>query len=282
MAALFSFISAMGFGISDYLGGTLSREEHALRVTASSQLVVGSIYILLALLMPVAFSGKGLLLGSIAGIASVAGLTLFYKALAGGVIGVVASVTAIFTALVPALFGFVQGDQFSGMLLVGITIAILAVLALSFPSQSAKDMGNHHKMTLAIWAATVGAGLALSTSMITLSLTPKTSGYWPLIGIGLSAIPLSAVLAKWQTGKSYIKKEHLRSISIMAAVTAIAYTSQLFSLRHGLLAVASVVGALYPLPTIILAWLINKEKLTGLQIAGSGLSLFAIVIIALS
>lgn len=282
MAALLSFISAMSFGVSDYLGGSLSRKEQVLRVTASSQAAVAVIYLSLAFFLPVAFSLKGLLFGCVAGVASVTGLSLFYRALADGVVGIVASVTAIFTALLPALFGYFLGDTYSMTLLIGIAVALIAVLALSFPSQSSKEMGMHHKMTIGIWATTIGGGIGLATSLITLSRTPSSSGYWPLVGIALAGVPLSAGLAGLKTGRAYVSRTYIKPILIMAAVTALAYVAQLFSLRHGLLAVASVVGALYPLPTIILAWVIDKEKLTPLQLAGSVLSLVAIVIIALS
>lgn len=282
MAAFLSFISAMSFGVSDYLGGILSRKVPALRVTASSQVVVASIYIALVVFMPVEFSLRGLLFGCVAGVASVVGLSLFFRALAEGVIGIVASVTAIFTALVPALYGYISGDEYSAGLIVGIAIALLAVLALSFPSQSAKDLGMHHKMTINVWLTTIAGGLALATSMIMLSQTSEATGYWPLAGIALAGVPLSAGLAKMRTGKAFVGRDNFRPIAVMALVTATAYVAQLFSLRNGLLAVASVVGALYPLPTILLAWVIDKEKLTLLQIAGSLLSLLAIVVIALA
>jgi len=51
--------------------------------------------------------------------------------------------------------------------------------------------------------------------------------------------------------------------------------------RTGRLDIASVLGSLFPVSTIFLAWIILKEKLASIQWVGVILALIAIVFIAL-
>ena len=55
----------------------------------------------------------------------------------------------------------------------------------------------------------------------------------------------------------------------------------LVALRRGPLAVASVFGSLYPVSTVVLAWLLLRERVSRAQMAGVGLALGALGLVAL-
>ena len=52
--------------------------------------------------------------------------------------------------------------------------------------------------------------------------------------------------------------------------------------QRGQLSVVAVIGSLYPVATVILAWLIIKERLNKIQLAGVALALFAAATLSLS
>ena len=69
--------------------------------------------------------------GAAGGVAGGFGVMLFYRALATGVMSVVAPVTAVTGAVVPVAAGLLLGEQPGAITLVGIAIAIAAVALLA-------------------------------------------------------------------------------------------------------------------------------------------------------
>jgi drug/metabolite transporter (DMT)-like permease len=203
-------------------------------------------------------------------------------------------VAALFSALLPAFWGLLRGDKFTALLVAGIIIAVCAVIVLSIPSHEHGEKGlplddedlfepagRVGEMTKKVWVHTVLAGVSLSASVILVSLTPRESGCWPLLGLGAAAALVAMFTAKIKTRTVFVRRANIMPIVGMTICLDVAYAMQLLAVRSGALAVASVVGALYPVPTILMAWGIDNEKLNRNQIAGALLALIAIAIIAL-
>ena len=55
----------------------------------------------------------------------------------------------------------------------------------------------------------------------------------------------------------------------------------LVALRRDELAIASVFGSLYPVSTVLLAWLILRERLARMQLIGVALALSAVALVAI-
>lgn len=278
MVIVYALIAASAFGVSDYLGGALSRKELPERVNASTLMISAIFYLVLALFGPGEFSWAAIGYGMISGIATAFGLFLLYKTLGEGIVGVVASTAAMCSALIPAAWGYFRGDPFSIYLAIGIVVVLISVF---FLTREEKHESQTRSMTPQLMLLTLLAGVLLSASTISLSHTNDAMGFWPLVGLAITAIPFSAGLAYMRTGKVFTSKRSLGTVIFIAAIIALAYFGQLNAVRYEVLAVASVVGALYPLPTILLARVIDKEKLTLAQKVGALLSLVAIGIIAL-
>lgn len=291
MPAFFALISALSFGASDYMGGKLSRTQDAARVTANSQILAFLIYLVLAVVIPGRFSWAALAFGFLSGISSVIGLNFFYSALAKGVVGVVAPVTALLTATIPSVWSIaVKGEKVTPLFLIGACVAAGAIIFLALPSGKGRTLKEENEqiesevahMSLGAWARTLTGGATLSLSLIALSHTNSNSGCWPLIGVGLAAVLCSGGLAYLKTGKVFLSKEYRRPILFMVVCMGFAYTSQLYAARSGALAVASVIGALYPIPTIIMARLIDDEKMSANQTIGALCAMISIALIALA
>jgi drug/metabolite transporter (DMT)-like permease len=67
--------------------------------------------------------------------------------------------------------------------------------------------------------------------------------------------------------------------AIAGALDAVANLAFLLASRHGLLSLSSVITALYPAGTVLLAVLLLKERTGGVQRAGLALAAFAVVLL---
>lgn len=287
MPVLYALISAFSFGTSDYVGGKLSRTQDPARVTATSQLLAFFVYLALAIIIPGKFSAESFFLGAISGVSTVVGLNFFYAALAEGVVGVVASVTALITATTPALWSFLyKGEPVHTLFLAGAMLAALAIILLAMPKKLEDAEENTEQstgqMSLSAWLKTICGGLVLAVSLIFMSKTSQSSGCWPLVGVGTSAVICSLIIARIKTGGFFIARSYKNELLTMMLCMGAAYWAQLYAARSGALAIASVVGALYPAPTILLAHFVDNEKMNRTQTIGAVCALVAVVLIALS
>src|SRR5215217_7930775 len=128
VAVVLALASAVVYGASDFLGGLSSRRASVFGVVVLSQ-AVG----LLALLVLLPWLGgpvqpADLAWAAAAGLAGAAGLVVFFRALASGVMSVVAPVTAVTAAAVPVLAGLASGDSVTAWAAVGIALALVAVV----------------------------------------------------------------------------------------------------------------------------------------------------------
>lgn len=283
MPVIYALISAFSFGTSDYVGGKLSRTQDPARVTATSQLLAFFVYLALAIVVPGKFSSEAFMLGVVSGISTVVGLNLFYAALAEGVVGVVASITALITATTPALWSVLyKNESVRPLFLAGAILAAFAIIMLAMPKKLKEVEEEAVQMTASAWMKTICGGFVLAISLIFMSKTSPSSGCWPLVGVGTSAVVCSLLIAYIKTGGAFIPRTYKKELFTMMLCMGAAYWAQLYAARSGALAIASVVGALYPAPTILLAHFVDDEKMNRNQTIGAVCALIAVVLIALS
>ena len=161
---LFALLSALGFGVSDFVGGIASRRVAALRVVLLSYPVA---LVLLAALAVVAggdISGPAMLWGGLCGVTQAFGVWWFYAALGAGPISVVSPLTAILVAAVPVGFGLALGERPGVVATVGIVLALIAVVLVSREA-SDKDVTPHRFTTKVAWL-TVGSGLLFGLNFV--------------------------------------------------------------------------------------------------------------------
>ncbi|HEY4624471.1 MAG TPA: EamA family transporter, partial [Blastococcus sp.] len=131
MAVLLALASAVVYGSSDFLGGLASRRASVFGVVALSQLAgwVALLALLPWLGGPATAADLGW--GAVAGLLGATGLVIFFRALSGGVMSVVAPVTAVTAAAVPVLAGLLGGNRISPWAWAGILLALVAVVLVS-------------------------------------------------------------------------------------------------------------------------------------------------------
>lgn len=277
MAVLLALGAAAGWGAADFLGGVAGRRGgpgSELGITVWSQ-AVG--LVLLAVLAPFVSSaapaGSDLAWGALAGIGGGAGVALLYRGLARGRMNVVAPVTAAGAAILPVLVGVAMGEVPSTLGSVGVAVALLAIVLVS----RADGDATGHDVRVGLPEA-VGAGLGFAVVLIALDRTGASTGLWPLLPMKASAVAVvgAAGLAR---GRS-LRSERPVIAWTIGILDAAAITAYLVASRIGLLPVVAVLGSLYPAGTVLLARTVLDEHLTATQLAGLGLALVGVAMIA--
>ena len=126
-----ALLSAIGFGVSDFVGGIASRQVAALRVVLVSYPIVMVLLGVLAAVVGGPISAGAVVWGSLGGIGQACGVWWLYAALGAGPISVVSPLTAVLTAAVPVGVGVAIGDRPGLVATAGIALAMVAVVLVS-------------------------------------------------------------------------------------------------------------------------------------------------------
>ncbi len=295
LGPLLAVASSMAWGTADFLGGLLSRRARPLAVVGGSQtvglVVVSALAAALGLLGP-GGPGIGPWLGwGVACAASgTSGLVLFYLALARGRMGVVSPVAAC-GAVVPVLLAAAAGERPSGLQVAGVVLALAGAVGASGPEVRRRGAGRHDALdgdggdagagggalpVLLAAASGLGFGLLLwflargaeSSAVLTL-LTMRVTG---VVVIGAVALAVRSV-----GGLS------VRQLPLLVACGVLDSTGNLL-LAHAttlqLVSVATVLGSLYPVATVLLARWVLHERMARVQLVGVGAALAGVALLA--
>ena len=113
--ALSGLLSALTYGVGDFLAGLASRRDSPLRVVALTHPISAMIMLLLAVALGQALPPVGdLLWGALAGAVGLFAVLAFYRALALGPMGAVSVGAGALSALVPVVFGVLGGEVLDG------------------------------------------------------------------------------------------------------------------------------------------------------------------------
>lgn len=279
MALLLSAVAAIGYGVSDFVGGLASRRVHALRVVLLSYplsiLAIG----LAAPLVAGSATRASLLWGGTSGLLAGLAVLWFYLALASGPMSVVSPLTALLVAGLPLAFGVLAGERPGPVALTGAVLAVVAVVLVSREERVAVDETPVVAFTPRVAWLTVGSGGAFAGYFVLLDQVEAGTGLWPLLAsrVGATAVVVLAALParhRPATGTAG------RLAVAAAALDVLANVTFLYALQAGLLSLVSVVAALYPAATVLLARLVLAERTGRLQQGGLLLAAVAIGLIA--
>lgn len=275
MSIICGLTSALSWGAGDFAGGLASRRGSALTVVFFSQLIGGTLLLILALLfsrsMPPA---AHLLSGGLAGVFGVLGLIFLYKGLARGRMGLVAPLSAVVTALIPLSFSILV-EGFPGMLrIIGFAIAMAAVWLLASP-------GGHLKIERRELQLSLFAGLGFGLFFILMDHATSQAILWPLVaarGAAIGAL-LALLVARRQLRQP--PPSQLTVIALAGILDTSGNAAFAMAAHVGRLDIAAILASLYPASTVMLAWLVFREQLgrqqwIGVAAAGGALILIAI------
>jgi drug/metabolite transporter (DMT)-like permease len=281
LAVALAALSGLIWGVGDFSGGKATQRAAVLPVVWISKLVslpLLAIY-LIATYVPVA--AVGVAWGGLAGIAGVVGLVLFYRALSAGAMAVVAPVTGVTSAAIPVVVGLLAGERPPASRLLGVGCALLAIALVSLAPHPA---GQRQVVTRRLVFAALGAGTGFALFFILLAVAGKAAGgpvgLWPIAGSQLSSLVILALLLMMTRPGPWPRQAALRWTIVSGPCDMTANALYLLATRGGDLSIVAPIAALYPVTTVILALIIEHERLRGIQVAGLLLAVAALILVS--
>ncbi len=309
LAVALALAASLCWGSGDFLGGLTTRRATLWAVVVGSQTVglAGAVLVVVLAGRPwIGLAGLWpVLLGGLAG--SVA-LMAFYKALAIGTMSIIAPITAT-SALIPLLWGLASGERPSELQLAGVALAVAGVLlatmagsrrgetvgtgalpgepAIAPPDPASHDSGagshggvpDHAQQRRAVLLALVAA-VGIGLMLLGYDGTAKYDPLWAMLGGRISSACFFTVFLLAVRPRIGMKRSALPGIVAVGILDTSANGLFALATTQGFLSLVAVVGSLYPVVTVVLAYLVLRERLARHQLAGVVAALAGVALIA--
>jgi drug/metabolite transporter (DMT)-like permease len=317
LTAVIGLAGALVYGSADFLGGLASRRISPLRVTAVSAFAGLAGLLVAFLFVGGRWSAAAVGWGALSGVTGAIAISLLYACLALGPMSILSPLTAVVSAVVPMTWGLLGGETLAPIGYVALGIALVAVVLVGFVPEKGAVRPSLRGILMA-----VGSGAMIGAFFILIDQTPDDSGLVPLLvnrtvagAIVLAAVGVVAVAARRRrmrvsalvgaggvaddrsaprdttdSGGSADSADSAGSgwrpgLPLAVAcglVDAVANVLLLVGIRIGDLSVISVLTAMYPAGTIILAAVVLRERIAPVQWVGLILALIAAGMLAVA
>lgn len=290
LTVIIGVASAIVYGSADFLGGMASKRIAVVRATA---IAAASGLVLLLLLYPLiggVWSSAAVVFGLLSGVSGAVALVLLYACLAIGPMSILSPLTAVVSAVVPMTVGLLRGERLGTLGYLALGLALVAVVLVGFVPEKGAVRPSLKGILMAI-----GSGTAIGLFLVLIDLTPEDSGLVPLLMnrsvstvAMFAAVGVVALLAarRYRSDPGIARDSRGWMPGLWFAIgcgllDATANAGLLLGLRLGDLSVISVLTALYPAGTIILAAIVLKERIAPVQYVGLVLAIGAAALLAL-
>lgn len=275
MESLLALTSSALWGTADFLGGKVSKRRPPIAVVGFSQSFGLIVMVIIATLTASWGADTGYIpwafLGAVSG---VLGLLTFYWALAHGVMGIVAPITAC-GVVVPVTVGIARGDVPTPLQAAGMVFAIAGIVLATGPEL--RGDGNPRAVVFAaisgvlfglVFVALAGGGEYSSIMTVT------AMRIFAVIGL------VSAGLILRSTGG--VSRSDLPAIATVGVFDALANVALGAAAQGNNLTITAVLGSFYPIVTALLAWAFLDERMRKIQYVGVSVAMVGVVILSAS
>jgi drug/metabolite transporter (DMT)-like permease len=282
-AVVLALVAAAGYGLADFVGGMASRKINVYRVVTISYPVGLIGLFLLAPLAGGSLHLDGVVYGVLGGALNGLAVVWFYAALASGPMSVVSPLTALLVAGLPLAIGMASGEHLGTIALIGVALAVVAVLLVS---KEKKHPGQKLAFTKKVAWLTFGSGLAFALYFVVIRHAASDNGIWTLVVMRATAsvIMIGMAFKAGQVVKPNFTTERAAvGLAVGAGVLDIVgNVGFVYAGRAGLLSIVAVLTSLYPAATVLLARLVLKERTGRVQQVGFALAAASVALIAVA
>jgi drug/metabolite transporter (DMT)-like permease len=276
MAAVLALAGALGWGIGDFLGGLAARRLAVLTVLAISQAVGLAGVLVWALLSGDAFPGVAPLLpAAAAGLAAMVGLAALYRGLAVGTMGIVAPISAA-APVVPLTVDAARGDVPSAVQWLGVVLVVCGIVVVS-----REPGGDDGRRPIAAGAGlAVVAAVAFGIFFVGIDAGSDESTAWAVTAARSASVPVAVTAALLTSATLRPPRRLLPMLVGVGLFDTGANVLIAAATTYGAVGIVAVLGSLYPVVTMVLAWLVLGERLGPAKRVGGGVALVGAAFVA--
>lgn len=250
----------------------LSARSNPRAVAVLGQVVGGLISGAAALTIGVTMSSAAWSWSAVAACGDALGVVFLYRGLSRGRMSVVAPLSGLGAAALPAVVGILDGERPGLGAAFGLVVAVPAILLVAHVREvGARPSG---------WPDGLVAGLGFGLNFLAIARLPHEAG---LAGIALMQLGAAALIALTVISGGPRTLRVPRAYVLGAAATGVlaGLALLLFQIasHHGYLSETAVLSSLYPAATVTLALVLLREAVTSVQVAGFALCALSIGLI---
>ncbi len=277
-AIILGLTSAFAWGASDFTGGLASRKTGAYRAVFYGEAL--GLVILLVVAFIAAQSVPALsiwLVAMAAGALGTSGLLLLYHSMTKGLMSIATPVSALLAALLPVIIGSILERPPGLVIILGFVFALASVWFISQSESGIKDLLAH----LSVIKLPLLAGVGFGLYFVLMHSATRHDTFWPMVAARIGGV-LILILYMTLSHQEWIPSKSSYTLIVLNGVLDI--SGNLFFVlagQAGRLDVAAVLSSLYPGSTVLLAWIVLRERLSRTQWMGIAAAFVAIVLFTL-
>ncbi|MGE3519604.1 MAG: EamA family transporter [Vicinamibacterales bacterium] len=264
--------SALVWGSADFCGGRASLRRNAIQVMAVAAVsgVAALTATAVALGEPLV-GGAAALWSMLAGLAGSFGLVCLYRGLALGHAATAAPTAAVVAAAIPAVFAAVTQGAPARIQGLGFALALAGIWLVARSSPGVPASRASIRLGLL-------AGLGFGGFLVLIALVDEGAVFVPLAIARATMLAAGlAVLAARGTPMPSVGDPLALTAGVLDAGGNVLY---LLARQHVRIDVAAVLSSLYPVSTVVLAFVLSREPVTRMQWSGAVVCLVAVSLIA--
>lgn len=220
----------------------------------------------------------------VAGLINILSSLAMYRAFEIGILAIVSPIVASY-AIVTVILAVFSGEVLNKTRAIGIMAALVGVvMAAAHHSETEIHWGQKRlKLPPGVgWAALAALGFGVSFWILGLHINPVMEGVWPVwmlrvIG-GITLFLLTVPLRQNITPPRGLALRGMLAITVLDTLAYIAFT---FASTNDQLSVVSVLVSLFSAVTVVLAWVLLRERLGRSQWAGIGAIFLGIALVSI-
>lgn len=273
MASLLALLSAVLWGSSDFEGGRISKRYPAISVLGSTQLISLVFGIALVIVLgETDVTARIFWIGAAAGIFGYIGLICLYAGLATGRMGVVSPISSLST-LIPMSIALIGGERMNAATAIGCALALIGAFLTSGPEFS---QGVSLRPLLLAFGAALGFGAGISF----IAVGAKDEPILTMVCMRVATAFITIAIAIRLKGFGGLGKKNLPSLIFIGIADFAANATLGLAVNTGPVAVSVVLGALYPVFTVLLAFFVLRERLHIVQYVGGFAAVAGVALIS--
>ena len=283
VTVLLAAASAVFFGVGDLLGGIAIRRSGrpgaavsvAMTATAVGVVVVG---LVLVGRPPEAVSVADVIWPVMAGLLMAATRPLLYLGMARGPVAVFAPGYGLTMIAVPALVGPFIGQHLTGIEVLGVLLAVMAVVLLSGEGRLPR-IGDIVRSRVVGMALAVGCSIGMAGVLLTQA--DSAAGEVPALLVLLTGLVVLSTFARVRSGSVWPDPIVRRFGLVLSFTSGTAFVLSTAAYLRGSAAVVTALIALCPGVSVGIAWRFLGERVAPLQVLGGVFGVASVVAFAL-